>query len=163
MDLRRRFDQILKMGSGKEVSQANEFTMVLVFYVDHTPAVLSPAYRAATDNDVVLGADNCEWDKILDASVDSSFFLILLVIVVRVHAEVMEKEFLSDAFFESEAFLESERVGFCDYGNNIYNIGQLLENNDIDWLETSTCQSGDRCMDGETYAWPEGWMKNRQQ
>ena len=74
------------MGSGQEVPQADELAMVLIFHVDHSPSVLAPANRPAANDDVVLGADNSKRDEILDGSVHGAFFLILLVVVVRIHA-----------------------------------------------------------------------------
>ena len=51
MDLRCGFDQVLKMGSGKEVSEVDEFTVVLILNVDDSPSVLAPTDLLASNND----------------------------------------------------------------------------------------------------------------
>ena len=44
MNLRRRFNQILKVGASKEVSEVNKFAVVLVLNINDAPSIL-----AATD------------------------------------------------------------------------------------------------------------------
>lgn len=66
VDLRGGFDQILEMGSGKEVSQIDEFAMVLVFNINHSPSVLAATDLLASDNNRFLRSNNREWDDVLD-------------------------------------------------------------------------------------------------
>lgn len=54
----------------------------------------------------------------------------------------MEGEFLLDALLERLTLFEGERVGLGNNGNNIDDIGQLLQNNDIDRLEAMRGQMG---------------------
>lgn len=67
VDLRRGLDEILQVSSQEEVSEVDEFAVVLVLDVDDTPAVLAAAHLLAIDNNRLLGADNCERHKALDS------------------------------------------------------------------------------------------------
>jgi hypothetical protein len=58
-------DELLEVGSGKEVSEVDEFAVSLVLNVDNTPAVLATADLLAVDDDVLLGSYNGEWDDFL--------------------------------------------------------------------------------------------------
>lgn len=58
VDLAGSLDQILKVGTGQEVAQVDEFTVVLVLDVDDTPAVLAATNLLAVDNNGLLTADN---------------------------------------------------------------------------------------------------------
>lgn len=51
MDLRGGFDQVLEMGAGEEVSEVNEFTVVLILNIDDTPSVLATANLLAANDD----------------------------------------------------------------------------------------------------------------
>lgn len=51
MDLRGGFDQILKVGSGEEVSKVDELAVVLILDVDNSPSVLAATDLLATNND----------------------------------------------------------------------------------------------------------------
>ncbi len=53
------------MGSGEEISEVNEFAVVLVLNVDDSPFVLSPTDLLASNNNRLLRANNGEWDDIL--------------------------------------------------------------------------------------------------
>jgi hypothetical protein len=50
----------------------------------------------------------------------------------------VESEFLLDALFERTAFLQSQRVGLCNHRDNVDNVRELLENDNIDRLESVT-------------------------
>lgn len=65
VDLRGSLDEVLKMGAEKEVSQVDEFAVVLVLNVDDTPPVLATANLLAVDNDGLFGADDGEGNEIL--------------------------------------------------------------------------------------------------
>lgn len=47
----------------------------------------------------------------------------------------MEGEFFFDPLFEGVAFFEGERVGFSDYGDDVDDVGEFLEDDDVDWFE----------------------------
>ena len=51
MDLGCGFDKILKMCSGEEVSEVDEFTVVLILDVDDAPSVLATTDLLASNND----------------------------------------------------------------------------------------------------------------
>lgn len=153
VDLAGSLDQILKVGAGQEVAQVDKFTVVLVLDVNDTPAVLAAANLLAVDNNGLLTANNRERNDVLysevniesvqlylgraylDLSVDSTLLIIELVIIVRVHLQVVEGELLLDALLEGLTLFEGEGVGLGNNGNNVDDIGQLLQNNDIDGLE----------------------------
>jgi hypothetical protein len=73
VDLRGRLDEILEVGSQKEVSEVDEFAMVLVFNVNDTPAVLATANLLAIDNDGLFRADDSEWDETLACGVSDNY------------------------------------------------------------------------------------------
>lgn len=47
----------------------------------------------------------------------------------------MEGEFLLNPLFERSAFLESERVGLCDDRDNVDNVGELLQDDNVNRFE----------------------------
>lgn len=65
VDLAGRLDQVLEVGARKEVSQVDEFAVVLVLDVNDTPAVLPATDLLAVDNDVLLTAHDGERDDVL--------------------------------------------------------------------------------------------------
>ena len=67
----------------------------------------------------------------------STLLLIQLIVVVRVHLEVMEGKFFSNSLLKRSTFLQSQGVGLGDNGNDINDIGKLLEDNDINGLEAA--------------------------
>lgn len=83
----------------------------------------------------MLGTDNSEGDDRLDLGVHSSLLRVVLLVLVRVHPDVVESELLLNAVLELLALLKSERVGLGDDGNNVDGLAQLLENDDIDGLQ----------------------------
>ena len=135
MDLTGRLDEILQVRARQKIPQADELAMVFIFYIDNSPPVLSSTHRAAAYNDVVLRADNGERDEVLDGRIHGALFFVLLVVVVWVHAQVVENKLFFDAFFESVAFFECQRVGFGDDRNYIDHIRELFEDYYVDWLE----------------------------
>jgi hypothetical protein len=60
MSLRGRLDEVLEMCAEEEVAEVDEFAVVLVLDVDHTPSVLATTNLLAIDNDVLLRSDNGE-------------------------------------------------------------------------------------------------------
>jgi hypothetical protein len=65
VDLRRCLNEILEVGSEKEVAEIDEFAVILVLDVDDTPSVLAAPNLLAINNDGLLRSDNGEWDEIL--------------------------------------------------------------------------------------------------
>jgi hypothetical protein len=65
MDLRCGFDQILEMGSGKEVSEVNKFAMVLILDINNTPSVLTSTNWLSSNDDIPLRSNNSEWNNVL--------------------------------------------------------------------------------------------------
>ena len=51
VDLRSRFDEILKVGASEEVAEVHEFAMVLVLDVDNPPTILSATNLTTANND----------------------------------------------------------------------------------------------------------------
>lgn len=158
VDLAGGLDQVLQVGAGEEVAEVDELAVSLILDVDHAPAVLAAADLLAVDDDGLLTADDGEGDDLLYAcqkqkqtcllsrggdlcpylnlSVDRALLIIELLIIVGVHLEVVEGELLLNALFEGLALLKSQGVGLGDNGDDVDNVGQLLENDDIDGLET---------------------------
>ena len=114
------------MRARQKIPQANEFTMILVFHVDHPPAVLPPAHGAPVDDDGFLGADDGEGDQVFDAFGEGTLLVVVLVAVVGEHAQVVEGEFFFDALFEGLALFQGEGVGFCDYRDDVNDVGELF-------------------------------------
>lgn len=65
MDLACRFDEVLEMGAGKEISQGNKFAVALIFHIDNSPAVLASTNRLTVDDNGPLASNNCKRDYIL--------------------------------------------------------------------------------------------------
>lgn len=110
--------------------------MVFILYIDDTPSVLASADLAAVDDDAVFATDDRERNKVVDVRVQLTFFIVLLLVIVRVHAEVVEGKFFLDALFEGEAFFKGERVRFSDYGDDVDDIGEFLKDYNVDRFET---------------------------
>ena len=134
MDLGSRLDQVLQVGARQEVPQVDEFAMVLILDIDDAPSVLTAADRAPSHDDVLLRADDGKGDEVFHLGVGGTFVLVVLVVVVGEHTEVVKGEFFLDARFEGLALFEGEGVGFGDDGDDVDDIGELLEDDDIDGL-----------------------------
>lgn len=148
-------DQILQVRASQEVAQVDKLAVVLILHIDNTPAVLTAANLLAVDYDGLLTADNREGDNVLhtmsdlppqntsrglaylDLSIDGSLLIVELVVIVGVHLQVVESKLLLDPLLECLALFEGEGVGLGDDGNDVDNVRQLLQNNDIDGLETA--------------------------
>ena len=135
MNLACRLNEILQMGPRQEVSQRYELAMVLILHIDHTPSVLPAAHRTTVDNDRVLGSDNCKGDQIFDVGIRGTFLFILLIIVVRVHPQIMEGKFLPDALLEGLALFHGERIGLSDHRDDIDNVCKFLEYDNVNRFE----------------------------
>lgn len=152
MDLGCGLDEVLEVGAEEEVSEVDEFAVVLVLDVDDTPAVLAATDLLAVDNDALFGTDDGEGDKALfyvshcllpphkqlahlDLLVERALLLIKLVVVVGVHLEVVEGKLLLDALLEGLAFFQRKGVRLGDHGHHVDDVGQLLEDDNVDGLE----------------------------
>lgn len=71
----------------------------------------------------------------LNLSIDSPLLIVQLAVVVGVHLQVVEGELLLNALLESLALLQGQRIGLGDDGDDIDNVGELLQNHNIDGLE----------------------------
>jgi hypothetical protein len=136
VDLAGGLDQVLKVCTGEEVPEVDEFAVILVFHVDDTPAILAASDLLASDDDCLFASDNGEWDDVLDLGVDGALFVVELVVVVWIHLQIVEGELLLYALLESTAFFEGERVRLGDDWNDIDNIGKLLQHDDVDWFQS---------------------------
>lgn len=110
MDLTRCLNQVLQMRPRQEVPQAYKLAMVLVLHVDDAPTVLATADLAAVDDDAIFGADDSKRDEVFEVGVEMTLFFVLLVVIVGVHAEVMEGKFFLDALFEGKALFKGKGV-----------------------------------------------------
>jgi hypothetical protein len=123
------------MGAREEISKVDKFTMVLILDVDYAPFVLSAPYLLAVDDDRLLTADDSEWDDVLNGGIGSALFVVQLLIVIWVHLEVVECEFLLNSLLERSALFECEGIGLRDDWNNIDHIGELLQDHNVNGFE----------------------------
>ena len=135
MDLARGFDEVLEMSADEEIAEIDEFAVVFVFDVDNAPSVLATTDLLAIDDDRFLAANDSKWNHVFDCSVGSALLIVKLVIVVWVHSDVVEGEFLSDALLESSPLFQSQRIRLGDDWDYIDDIREFLEDDDIDGLE----------------------------
>ena len=66
VDLASGLNKILEVSAGEEVPQVDEFAMVLVLDVDHTPTVLATANLLAVNNNGFLATHHGEGDDVLE-------------------------------------------------------------------------------------------------
>lgn len=71
----------------------------------------------------------------LDGSVESNFLLVVLLIVVRVHAQVVEGELLLYPLLEGCTLLESQAVALGNDWHNVDEFAQFLQHNNVDGLK----------------------------
>ena len=138
MDLRCRFDQILKMGTGEEVSEVDEFAVVLILNVDDSPSVLASTHLLASNNDRLLRSNNSKGDDVLntilvesmqcscttylDLGIQSSLLLIELIVIVREHLQVVESKLLLYALLECASLFKGQGIGLGNDWDDIDNI-----------------------------------------
>lgn len=70
-----------------------------------------------------------------DLAVDVLLLLVKFIIVVGVHLQVVEGEFLLDTSLELLSLLQRERIGFGDNGNDVDDVGELLQHDNVDRLQ----------------------------
>ena len=83
----------------------------------------------------MLRTDNGEGNDGLDLGVHSSLLRIILLVLVRVHPDVVEGELLLDAVLELLALFKCKRVGLRNDWHDVDGLAQLLENDNVDGLE----------------------------
>ena len=120
----------------QEVPQRHELAVVFILDIDDAPAVLTPAHRASTHDNGVLTTDDGEGDHCVDGGIGGALFFVLFVVVVGVHAQVMEGEFFLDTLLEGHALFEGQGIGLGDDGDDIDDVRELLQDHDVDGLET---------------------------
>lgn len=74
-------------------------------------------------------------DSYLDLRVQDLLLVVELFILVRVHLQVVERKLLLDAGLELLALLKGQRVGLGDDGHDVDNVGQLLQDDNVDGLQ----------------------------
>lgn len=72
-----------------------------------------------------------------DLSIQSALLLVEFVIVIRIHLEVVESEFLLDSLLECHALFQGQGIGLGNDRYDVDDIGELLENDDVNWLKSS--------------------------
>jgi hypothetical protein len=65
VDLARGFNEILKVGTCKEVAEIHKLAVVLVFDVDDSPTILSASNLLSVHNDVLFTSNNGKGNDIL--------------------------------------------------------------------------------------------------
>lgn len=70
--------------------------------------------------------------------VESSLLSIVVFVVVRIHAQVVELELLSDSLFECCTFFQRQAVGLGNHWNDVDELAKLLQHDDIYGLEAVT-------------------------
>ena len=78
--------------------------MAFILDVDDAPSVLAASNRSSSHDDVLLRADDSERNEVFDFAVSCALLTVLLVVVVGVHAEIMESEFFFDPLLKGHAF-----------------------------------------------------------
>lgn len=58
----------------------------------------------------------------LDLSVESTLFLVELLVIVREHLEVVEGKLLLDTLLEFQALLNRQSIGLGNDGHNVDNV-----------------------------------------
>ena len=71
----------------------------------------------------------------LDLTVQGSFLVVKLLVIVRVHLEVVESKLLLDSLLEGLSLLDSQGISLGNDGNNVDDIGKLLQDDDVDGLK----------------------------
>ena len=74
----------------------------------------------------------------LDGRVQSNFLLVVLLVVVRVHPQVVELELLLYPLLEGRTLLERQAIALRNDGNHVDELAQLLQHNDVNGLQGMT-------------------------
>ena len=102
---------------------------------DNGPSVLSPTHRLAANGDALFTPHNSKRDDRLDLRIHRRFFGIVLLILIRIHANIVEGKLLLNAVLEQLPLLQRQAVGLSDDGNDVDSFGEFLEHDDVDGFE----------------------------
>lgn len=112
----------------------------------------------AADDDAPLGPDDREGDEALrthnmvsnilvlrpintpdpthlDLLVQRHLLRIILVVVVRIHPQIMELELLPNPLLKRRPLLHGQRVALRNHRHHVHKLAQLLQHDDVDRLE----------------------------
>jgi len=106
--------------------------------VDNAPAILAASDLLATNDNSLLRANNGKGNDVLDLGIEGNFLLVVLFVVVWVHAQVVEGKLLPYPFLELGSFLQGQTIALGNDGHNIDKFRQLLEDDNVDGLQTVT-------------------------
>lgn len=159
MNLGGGLDEVLQVCAGEEVAEVHKLAVVLVLDVDDSPSVLAAAHWLAVDNDIALGSDNGEWKHVTHTLVELKLLGVELVAVEGVQADLVVLELGHDAPLKDLALLECQRVRLGNDGDDVDNLGKLLEDKDVD---LTLAQPSWSLLTG-LRVWPVGLMKKTQQ
>lgn len=65
MDLRSCLNEILQVGTGKEIAQVHKLAVGRVLDIDHAPTIPATPDRLAVNHNVILRADDGKWNDLL--------------------------------------------------------------------------------------------------
>jgi len=122
MDLGGCLDEVLEVSASEEVTEIYEFAVVLVFNVDDSPSILTTTNLFASNDNRLLRSDNGEGDNLLNLGIQSALLLVELIVVIRVHLQVVESELLLYALLECAPLLKRQRIGLGNDWDDINNI-----------------------------------------
>lgn len=71
----------------------------------------------------------------LDLSIKRHLFLVMLLVVIRVHSQVVELKLLLYSLLESSPLFQCQAVALGDDWHDIDKLAQLLEHHDVNWLQ----------------------------
>lgn len=128
--------------------------MIRQLTIDDTPLVLATTDVPAINNNSPLGANNGERQKFLsqislgrithlcnaylNGLFRGHFLVVVLLIVVRVHAQVVELELLLYPVLELSTLFQGQAVALRDNRDDIHKLAKFLENNNVDGLQSVT-------------------------
>lgn len=71
----------------------------------------------------------------LDGRVESNLLLVVLLVVVGVHAQVVESKLLLYPLLEGSTLLQSQAITLGNDGHHVDELAQLLQHNDVNGLQ----------------------------
>jgi len=131
VDLSSRLDKVLQVCPCKEVAEVHEFTVVGIFNVNHSPAVLAPANRLARYDHVVFRANNSERNDFTDRLVKLNLFLVIFISVKRIQANVVVHQLFPNLGLEPLPLLQRQAVTLRNNRHNIDDLAQLLHHDHV--------------------------------
>ncbi|KAH3667320.1 hypothetical protein OGAPHI_002969 [Ogataea philodendri] len=129
------------MCSGEEVSEIDELALGHVLDVDESPLGSSTTNNlTGRGGDDVLGANDSERKQRSDVAVELDFVggksILTQRVLVRVHSEVVMLELFLQDGLEVGSLFQSQGVCLCDQRNHVGDLGQFLEGDDVQVLES---------------------------